>query len=210
MAALAAGCEFAAPGGGTPASPRELNPDRIRAWAEALVALHAVETPEDLPEAGFPDWLARVPQPWPVDVAPLLMQASGMRRIPGPPAGGLRFCHRRWWLQHARFQGDALLGMDGWGRAARGDPAGDVASVLPGLAAAGASAAVAESFATAFATAYAQAGGAPLRGLGAWHIAWVGEELVEALRERSSSGRAVAEVFLWSRLLGRLLARRQD
>jgi hypothetical protein len=210
--ALAAGYPFALPGGGEVIRPRELTPARLRSWAAALAALHALTPPAALGELPLPDWMAQVPQPWPVDVAPLLAQAAGMRLVPAPPGARGRFCHGRWWLRHARFDGEALAGVDGWEAAGRGDPAVDVAAVLIGLVADAASAAAAESFAGAFAAAYAEAGGAPLRGLGAWHVALAGQRLAAALvaRGRGAAGTAAAEVTVWARLLGRLLTRPQD
>lgn len=211
-AALALGYSLAAPAAGEgPPRPAALSPERLRAWAAALADLHALVPPAGLPAAPPPDWVAQVSQPWPVDVAPLLAQVAWMRQEASPPAGGARICHRRWWLRHARFQGEALASIGGWEAAGVGDPAGDLASVEIGLVADGASAAAAESYAAAFLAAYAAAGGTAPSGLGAWRLALAGEQLAAALsaRERGERGTAAAAVALWARLLGRLLAARR-
>lgn len=215
QAALALGYSLAAPVAGEappPLRPAALGPERLRAWAAALADLHALVPPERLPAAPLPDWLAQVSQPWPVDVAPLLTQAAWMRQGASPPAGGARICHRRWWLRHMRFQGEAVASVGGWEAAGLGDPAGDLASVEIGLVADGASAAAAESYAAAFLAAYAEAGGPAPSGLGTWRLALAGEQLATALqaRERGERGTiAAAAVSLWARLLGRLLTSRR-
>ena len=214
-AALAAGYSPAAEAGGEgPLRLAALSPPRLMAWARALAELHALAPPDGLPPAPLPDWVATVAQPWPVDVAPLLAQAAWVGPQPGASsvAGGLRLCHRRWWLRHVRFAGEALACVGGWAAAGLGDPAGDLASVEVGLVADGASAAAAESFGAAFTAAYTEAGGRPPRGLGAWRLALAGEQLAAALdaRERGERGRMAGSVALWARLLGRLLTQRRD
>jgi hypothetical protein len=208
-AVLGAGYALAAPGGGAAIRARELSPARLRAWAAALAALHALPPPAELPLMPPADWVGLLPQPWPVDVGPLLAQAAGMWRSPPPPEGGASLCHGRWWLCHARFDGEALVGVEGWGAAGRGDPVSDVAGVLVGLVADGASAGVAEALAGSFAAAYAEAGGGALSGLGAWQVALTGVQLAGALaaRGRGERGPKAAAVTVWAGLLGRLLTR---
>jgi hypothetical protein len=210
---LAAGfAPAAADGGGERLHPARLRPDQIRAWAAALADLHRLPPPRGLPPLAFPDWPARLPPAWPVDVAPLLAVAVARHRVPPRPRRTC-VCHRAWRLAHARFRGDRLVGVDGWQAAGRGDPDGDLAGVLVGLVADGASAALAEAAWAAFLAAYRAAGGPAGRRVADWSRALVGALLADALLARAqgeADPHRAGGVALWAALLARLLARAED